>query len=544
MRTASVSSRQSRCAVPVMTRRGRCQAQPTKLVLLLLCAQTTLSEAQAADFFQELEGTPAFAPTLRLMSSGPMVALAVAKPNAVQSLLELLGPADPAAARGAAPTSVRACWGTDATSNAAHASASASAARREVGLFFPNALPAELTTLIALPSPPTPGAPSSEEVASAAVKRARAAGFLLLGQTTVSLSAEQAASLAARRRLPTSPLSVASLTAGPLTVVALEKPKASEQLASLLLPPPVPSAAAAAAASDGSEPPGRQLVCAGSVSEAKAVAELFFGAAAVATPSTTFMCIPPHALHQSDEILARVEAAGFSILRASVLAPTTRQATELCAAPLSSSASSGGSGSAGGPRPSVDELTAGRALVGVLCRPFAISAGRSLVTPVGDGAPSASSVPLMPVVAVAERTVFSGAAGKPACYMSDSVESAAREAAIFFPELEQPQTTVAVLCPHATAHLDDLLSAASALGLRASRTHHTNWTAESAAAYLRTNLHSKPGSGSGEAALAAAASELSSGPCTLLELTGKGAVAKLAALLGPADPKKARVRCP
>jgi len=256
------------------------------------------------------------------------------------------------------------------------------------------------------------------------------------------------------------------------------------------------------------------------------------------------MCIPPHALHLSDEILARVEAAGFSILRASVLAPTTRQATELCAAPLSSAASSGGSGSAGGPRPSVDELTAGRALFGVLCRPFAISAGRSLVTPVGDGAPCASSVPLMPVVAVAERTVFSGAAGKPACYMSDSVESAAREAAIFFPELEQPQTTVAVLCPHATAHLDDLLSAASALGLRASRTHHTNWSAESAAAYLRTNLHSKPGSGSGEAALAAAASELSSGPCTLLELTGKGAVAKLAALLGPADPKKARVRCP
>ena len=34
-----------------------------------------------------------------------------------------------------------------------------------------------------------------------------------------------------------------------------------------------------------------------------------------------------------------------------------------------------------------------------------------------------------------------------------------------------------------------------------------------------------------------------SGPCTLLELIGKGAVAKLAALLGPADPKKARVRC-
>lgn len=60
----------------------------------------------------------------------------VGPPGAVGRLLALLGPADPARARAAAPESVRARYGVSAAENAVHASDSPQAAVADAELFF------------------------------------------------------------------------------------------------------------------------------------------------------------------------------------------------------------------------------------------------------------------------------------------------------------------------------------------------------------------------------------------------------------------------
>ena len=55
-------------------------------------SQTTLSPAQVAEFYEEHEGKPFYAGLCALMSSGPIVALALEKTNGIAAWRELLGP--------------------------------------------------------------------------------------------------------------------------------------------------------------------------------------------------------------------------------------------------------------------------------------------------------------------------------------------------------------------------------------------------------------------------------------------------------------------
>ena len=70
-------------------------------------------------------------------TSGDIIALVLAKPDAISAWRELLGPTDSARARQEAPSSLRARYGTDQTRNALHGSDSQFSAEREIKFMFP-----------------------------------------------------------------------------------------------------------------------------------------------------------------------------------------------------------------------------------------------------------------------------------------------------------------------------------------------------------------------------------------------------------------------
>mmetsp|Transcript_19652 Transcript_19652/g.37915 ORF Transcript_19652/g.37915 Transcript_19652/m.37915 type:complete len:231 (+) Transcript_19652:1106-1798(+) len=70
------------------------------------------------------------------MTSGPIVAMELVAEDAVARWRSLIGPTNSAQARGEAPTSVRAQFGTDNTQNAVHGSDSDASAESELDFFF------------------------------------------------------------------------------------------------------------------------------------------------------------------------------------------------------------------------------------------------------------------------------------------------------------------------------------------------------------------------------------------------------------------------
>lgn len=151
------------------------------------------------------------------LSSAPIVALALCMPQAVQpggavrALLELLGPDDASVAKAVAPRSVRAAYGLDAVSNAAHASPDADAAARELRLFFPRVLARESTALLVLGT--------ASAFASEALAEASARGLLTIASTSRQLGRDEATSLAARLRHPPG---VDALIDGPVFAAILD----------------------------------------------------------------------------------------------------------------------------------------------------------------------------------------------------------------------------------------------------------------------------------------------------------------------------------
>ena len=71
-----------------------------------------------------------FSDLIRYMTSGPCLALALMRRDAISHWRFLLGPTDCAAAREDRPDSIRARFGVDKTTNAAHGSDSEESAKR------------------------------------------------------------------------------------------------------------------------------------------------------------------------------------------------------------------------------------------------------------------------------------------------------------------------------------------------------------------------------------------------------------------------------
>jgi len=386
-----------------------------KSFAVLARLQTTLSIAQVAELYEEHEGKPFFTALCKHMSAGPLVALVLEKANAISEWLELLGPEDAEIARAEAPTSIRAVYGTDAIKNGAHGSKSAAAAFRELKFFFPKVFPREYT-LTLLP----PGSPLVSEAVSE--------GFLIVLKDVVTLSVTQAeafCSTAPPWDTSATADKVKRLSEVPVECLLLEKPFAVESWLAM---------------------PGSKTALHSSVSPVGAVAEAvaLFGTEKLEKIETTFAFIKPDAFANAPSILAIAEANGFTVLASMSLTLSKEQVQQFYPNDLNA-----------------EELSAfmssGPSLALVLQRPLAVSAWNALCGP-SDSQEAKHSHPL------SLRALFGTDGLRNACHASQTAASAAMEAAFFFPELAQPQTTLALLTPDADV-VDEVARDAANAGL-------------------------------------------------------------------------------
>ncbi len=92
-----------------------------------------LSRAQAEAFYAVHRERPFFEDLVAFMTSGPVVAIALARENAVAHLRDTMGATDSAQA---APGTIRNLYGTNIQNNAIHGSDSPDNARVERAFFF------------------------------------------------------------------------------------------------------------------------------------------------------------------------------------------------------------------------------------------------------------------------------------------------------------------------------------------------------------------------------------------------------------------------
>ena len=93
-----------------------------------------LSQPQAEGFYAVHRERPFFRPLVAFMTSGPALALALERDNAVAHLREVIGATDPAEAKAG---TIRKLYAQSKERNAIHASDSPDNAAREVAFFFP-----------------------------------------------------------------------------------------------------------------------------------------------------------------------------------------------------------------------------------------------------------------------------------------------------------------------------------------------------------------------------------------------------------------------
>jgi nucleoside-diphosphate kinase len=93
-----------------------------------------LSARQAEAFYEVHRERPFYRPLVTFMTSGPALALALERENAVAQLRDIIGATDPVEAK---PGTVRKLYAQSKERNAIHASDSPETAAREVAFFFP-----------------------------------------------------------------------------------------------------------------------------------------------------------------------------------------------------------------------------------------------------------------------------------------------------------------------------------------------------------------------------------------------------------------------
>ena len=94
----------------------------------------TLGRDTAEQHYGEHVGKAFFEPLVDFITSGPLVALIVEGPRAVEATRTLMGATDPVKA---APGSLRSDFALEIEQNLVHGSDSVASAEREIGIFFP-----------------------------------------------------------------------------------------------------------------------------------------------------------------------------------------------------------------------------------------------------------------------------------------------------------------------------------------------------------------------------------------------------------------------
>ncbi|KAK7507431.1 hypothetical protein BaRGS_00001366 [Batillaria attramentaria] len=99
-----------------------------------------LTPEQASDLYAEHYGKLFFPSLVAYMSSGPIIALVIARHQAITYWRELIGPTNTIKARQTHPDCLRAIYGTDDQRNALHGSDSFGSSQREIRFFFPDSI--------------------------------------------------------------------------------------------------------------------------------------------------------------------------------------------------------------------------------------------------------------------------------------------------------------------------------------------------------------------------------------------------------------------
>ena len=100
----------------------------------ILCLKMLeISKHQAEQFYAVHAGKPFYNSLTTFMSSGPIVALALEKENAIADLRKLMGTTNPANAE---EGTIRKKWATNIENNAIHGSDAEDTARFELSFFF------------------------------------------------------------------------------------------------------------------------------------------------------------------------------------------------------------------------------------------------------------------------------------------------------------------------------------------------------------------------------------------------------------------------
>lgn len=94
---------------------------------------TRLTESEAKKFYEVHKERPFYNDLVSYMTSGPIVAMALKKDNAVASWREFIGATNP---EDAAEGTIRKQYGKNIENNAVHGSDSDENANREIGFFF------------------------------------------------------------------------------------------------------------------------------------------------------------------------------------------------------------------------------------------------------------------------------------------------------------------------------------------------------------------------------------------------------------------------
>ena len=94
----------------------------------------TLGRDTAEQHYGEHVGKAFFEPLVEFITSGPLVALIVEGPRAVEATRTLMGATDPVKA---ATGSLRSDFALEIEQNLVHGSDSVASAEREIGIFFP-----------------------------------------------------------------------------------------------------------------------------------------------------------------------------------------------------------------------------------------------------------------------------------------------------------------------------------------------------------------------------------------------------------------------
>ena len=110
---------------------GRLERKGLTLVALEM---RTLARETAEQHYAEHTDKPFFGELVDFITGGPLVAMVVEGPRAVESVRTLMGVTDPVKA---APGSVRGDYALEIGQNIVHGSDSPESGQREIGIFFP-----------------------------------------------------------------------------------------------------------------------------------------------------------------------------------------------------------------------------------------------------------------------------------------------------------------------------------------------------------------------------------------------------------------------